>query len=454
MLRFQFILIALVILTQTAKSEIDIQVLVKQSHLKQARLYFYQPSGTVQVDSALQTGQGLFKFTLQPNYKLGVYKFALGKNISFDFIVSDENQISLETVVFAAEDSVKSIVSKENELYFQYQKIKKRTNQQSWFLNSLVDYYSDTSSFRKQLINEVYRLKTLFNSQVQLIAKNNSDLFVSNLIRIESEPVPSPEVSANRRRSTMIEGWWNDVNLKDKRFLNSPSLESKLWKYFEMYFDETVTKEQQDSLLIQAAKRVMSLDVDPTIKGSFRDFLFNSFIETEYNGVTQYLYKTSFNGLSPMILTSETQNSLEIQGKNRVGTKAKDFTLNTLKGTKVKLSKVNAQYKVVVFWSLWCPHCTEMIPELYKTYPRLKSKGIEVIAICIDDELEGWNRHLNEKKYSWINAIEPDNGESKIIKEYAVDGTPKLFLLDKDMIIISKPTNVKQLEATLKEIFK
>ncbi len=442
------------ILTQSAKSQVDIQVLVKQSHLKQAKLLLYQPDGTIQVDSALQSGQGLFKFTLQPNYKLGVYKFALGKNISFDFVVSNEPKISLETVVFAAEDSVKSIISKENELYFHYQKIKKRTNQQFWFLNSLIDYYPDTSSFRKHLLNEIYRLKIQLNGQVQLIAKSNPDLFVSSLIRIESEPIPSPELSAHERRSIMIMGWWKDINLEDKRFLNSPSLESKLWKYFELYFDETVTKELQDSLLIQAAKTIMNLKTDPTIKGSFRDFLFNSFIETEYNGVTKFLYETSFDGLPQMILTPETKNSLDLQSKNDVGTKAKDFTLNILDGAKLRLSKVVAQYKVVVFWSFWCPHCIEMMPELYKTYIQFKSKGIEFIAICIDDELEGWKRHLNEKKYSWINAIEPDNGESRIIKEYAVDGTPKLFLLDKDMIIISKPTNVKQLEAKLKEILK
>lgn len=454
MLRFRFILIVLLLFSQAVKSQVDINILVKQSHVKQAKLFLYIPSGVEQIDSTFQTGQGLFKFTLKPNYRIGVYKFVLGKNISFDFVVSNENKISLETVVFAAEDSVKSIMSKENELYFRYQKIKKRTNQHLWFLNSLVDYYSDSSSFRKQLVKEIYRLKVLYNIQVQLIAKINSDLFVSSLIRIESEPIPSLELSANERRYILMKGWWNEVNLKDIRFLNSPSLELKLWKYLELYFDETASKEQQDSLLIQAAKTVMNLSAEADFRSSFRDFLFNSFIETEYNGVTKYLYETSFDGLPKMILTLETQNSLDIQSKNGIGTKAKDITLNTFEGVKAKLAKVTAEYKVVVFWSFYCPHCTEVIPDLYKTYLQLKSKGVEVVAICIDDELEGWKKHLNEKKYSWINAIEPDNGESKIIRDYAVDGTPKLFLLDKDMTIISKPTNVKQLVAKLKEIIE
>lgn len=454
MLRFRLLVFGLLIFSQAVNSQVDIQILVKQSHLKQAKLYFYQPSETVQVDSALQTGQGLFKFRLPQNYKIGLYKFALGKNISFDFIVSNEAQISLETVVFAAEDSVKSIVSKENELYFQYQKIKKSATQQLWFLNSLVDYYSDTSSFRKQLLTEINRIKNQLNCQTLVIANSNTGLFVSNLIHIESEPIAGPELSVDVRRNTIIKGWWNNVNLYDKRFLNSPSLKSKLWKYFELYFDERVNKEQQDSLLIRAVQAVLNLNADPLMKSWFRDFLFNSFIDTEYDGVTKYLYETSFDGLGKMLLTPEVKNNLEIQGRISIGTKAKDFNLNTLDGAKLKLSKISAPYKAIVFWSLWCPHCTEMIPELYKTFQEYRGNGFDVIAICIDDELEGWKRFVKEKKYGWINAIEPDNGESKIIKEYNVDGTPKLFLVNREMTIISKPTNVKQLEAKLKEIFK
>ena len=195
MLRFRFIVFALLIFAQAVKSQVEIQILVKQSHSKQAKLYLHQKSGTVQVDSALQSTQGLFKFTLPQDYKIGLYKFALGKNISFDFIVSDETQISFETIVFAAEDSVKSIISKENEIYFQYQKIKKRTNQQLWFLNSLVDYYPDTSSFRKYLFAEIYKVRTQVNAMVKGIAINNPNLFASNLMHIESEPIPRPELS-------------------------------------------------------------------------------------------------------------------------------------------------------------------------------------------------------------------------------------------------------------------
>lgn len=454
MLKLRILLIALFITSQSIYSQVDVQILVKQSLSKQAKLFIYQQSGSVLVDSSNQQSQGLFKFSLPASYKQGRYKFLAGKNISFDFIVASEPRISIETVVFAAEDSAKSIISKENEVYFKYQKIKKRLNQQTWFLNSLLDYYHDSTSFRKQLMNERYKVQTELINESKGLAKDNPNLYSSNLILLETKPIAPVWLSTIDGKMILRQSWWEPSTLKDTRFINSPSLESKLWGYFELYFDDNFTKEQQDSAFVSAVKELMSLDANPSIKSYLRNTLFENYAGSDYDAVAKYLSETSFDGISPMSLTPEEKNGLEIQRQNGVGEKAKDFSLKISDGTKLKLSKINAPYKLIVFWSMWCPHCTEMIPELYKTYLKHSSKGFEVVAICIDDELEGWKRYVNEKKQTWINAIEPDNGENKIIKEYNVEGTPMLFLIDKNMTIISRPSNVNQLEAKLKKILK
>ncbi len=453
MLRFRFILFALIIFSQAAKSQVDIQILVKQSHTKLAKLFFHDQSGFM-VDSSVPQSQGLYKFSLPKSYKQGLYRLALGKNISVDFVVASEPKISLETVVFAAEDSLKSIESKENEIFFQYQRIKKRLSQKTWLLNSLIDFYPDSSKFYKHLINEQFLAQVELYNAARNLAISNPNLFSSNFILLEARLTPPIGLESKKRNTFMKQNWWLNCNLNDIRFVNSLALETKVWGFIELFVDMDFDKEQQDSSFIEGARALMNLDAESTVKSYFRSTLLKNYIDSDYDGVARFLLETSFDGLPPINLSAEEIKNYNIQQSNGVGTKVKDFTLNTSEGIKLKLSKVNAPYKVIVFWSLWCPHCTEMIPELYKIYLEYKSHRFEVIAICIDNELEGWKQNVDEKKYSWINAIEPDNGESKIIKEYAVDGTPKLFLLDKDMIIISKPTNVKQLEAKLKIVFR
>ncbi|RPH32811.1 MAG: hypothetical protein EHM93_07740 [Bacteroidales bacterium] len=453
MLKIRFLVFALLIFNQTVKSQVDIQIFVKQSHTKLAKLFFHDQSGFV-VDSSLPSSPGLYKFNLPKSYKQGLYRLTLGKNISVDFIVASEPRISLETVVFAAEDSIKSIESKENEVFFQYQRIKKRLSQKIWLLNSLIDYYPDSSLFYKYLNNEqaVAQIE-LFNA-ARSLALSNPNLFTSNLILLEARPIPSTGLELNGKKLFIKQNWWLNCNLSDIRFVNSLALESKVWGFIELFIDMGYDKEQQDSSFIAGVKTIMNLNAEPAIKSYLRSILFKNYIDSDYDEVTKFIFETSFDGLPSINLSPEEKESYRILQSNSVGSKAKNFTLNTFGEPKIKLSKISVPYKLLVFWSLWCPHCTELLPELYNTYQKFKLKGFEVVNVCIDDEQEGWKRFVYEKRFSWIDAIEPDNGENKIIKEFNVDGTPKLFLLDKDLTIISRPTNVKQLEAKLKQLLK
>ena len=451
MKQFSFIFFTILISTHSLFSQVNIQIKVKQTHTKVAKLYFYQKVDVKLVDSSRQVSPELFKFKLPAGYNQGLYKLALGKNISFDFVIGNEPQISLETVIFAAEDSLQSIVSKENEVYIKYQKFRKRFKQQLYLLNSLTDYYSDSSSFHKPLNTEIEKVNANLYMTAKKLATEYPGLYASNLILLEIKPIPVNILSRNEKQNN-IKYWWSEANLNDSRLLNSPVLEQKLWEYIEQFYDDNFDKEQQDSSFISASRTIMSLKADTAIKSSFRNFLFKNFIETDYDATIKYLYKTSFDGLQPMKLTPEEQNSYSSISDLVVGKKIFDFKVISSDDKNQKLSKISAPYKLVVFWSMYCPHCIELMPQLLKTYHKFKNIGFEVIAISIDEEADVWRMYITDHKYNWINVLEPDNGKSKILPEFNISGTPDLFLIDSKLTIISRPSNVKQLEAKLKKI--
>ncbi|NOU19641.1 MAG: TlpA family protein disulfide reductase [Bacteroidales bacterium] len=444
----------LFLITSNLYSQVSVQIRVKQTNSKKVKLFLYLKSDIKLVDSTTQISPWLFRFTLPAGYTQGIYKLAIGKSINFDFIITDEPQISLETVVFAAEDSLKSLESKENEIFIKYQSIRKKFKQQLWHLNSLIDYYPDSSVFSKILYTEFLKVKTDLYWTSKRLVSENPNLYASHLILLELKPLPVNGLSMIESKKNLIDNWWNEVNLNDARLVNSPELELKLWEFIKLFFDEKFTKEQQDSSFIAASKKVMNLNADTCIKSSFRSILFRNYIETDYDATTRYLFNDSFGGLQPMKLSPEERTRFSILGKNEIGSKVFDFKIKTFDGKDIKLSKVNANYRLIFFWSMWCPHCTQMMPELVKIYRKFKSKGFEIVAICIDDEIDGWQKVIKEKKYKWINALESDNGKSKILSEYNVDGTPVLLLVDNSLKIISRPSNVKQLEAKLNQILK
>ncbi len=454
MLKRNLLLILLLLCAQSIFSQVEVNIRVNQTLSRSAKLYLYTQSGTELIDSTFRQSQGLFKFKLPIGYKQGVYKFALNKNISFDLIVANEPRIEIETVVFAVEDSAKSVVSSENELFFQFQKIKKKHNQKCWFLKSLADFYPDSAAFKTQLQVELANAQHSYNTSIKNLADSNDKLLASSLIRLEIRPQSKVGESGVDRLLKFRKDWWDWTKLTDARLAYSPLLKSKIGGFIDLFIDESLTKEKQDSLFVETAKEIMNLDASVEIKVFFREILMQSYINSDYNAVTKYLYETSFVGLQMLKLSPEDLSSYEIQQKNGVGTKAFDFSLKLLDGTNHKLSKIQSSFKLIIFWSMWCPHCTELMPSLLKTYQKYKSNGLEVIAICIDDEADGWKKFVNEKNLNWINAIEPDNGESKVIKEYNVDGTPKILLIDKNMMVLSRPSTVKQVEAKLKEVIR
>jgi len=451
---FRTLLFITIILPNITLSQVNISIRVKQARTKESKLYLFQNSESILIDSSFQNSKGLFTFKLPLNYKQGVYKFVLGNNISFNFIIGSEPVIDLETVVYAAEDSLRSINSEENAQYIEYLKIKRNLNHRLWLINSLDDCYPDSSSFHKKLSAERLNTQLELTTKAKAIASSNPNLLVASIILLELKPEPKTNLSKNKNTELIKKEWWSNVNLSDDRLINSASLNTKIWNFIDLFANNRFDKEQQDSSYCEAVKIVMNLNASPKLKEYFRNNLVKSFLDTEYGMTTKFLVETSFDKLESLTLSPEEQNTYELQGKNKVGTKTKDFKITTYEGLKIYLSKVQANYKLIVFWSMWCPHCTEMLPELKIVYHNFRDKGFEVVAVCIDEEGDEWKKYIGENRLTWINTIEPDNGKNKIYKDYGVDGTPKFILVDKNQTIISCPTNLKQLEVKLNNLIK
>ena len=61
-----------------------------------------------------------------------------------------------------------------------------------------------------------------------------------------------------------------------------------------------------------------------------------------------------------------------------------DFTLNTLKGTPVRLADLKGKVVMINFWATWCRPCLQELKFVDEYYKQLKDKGVEVLAITTD----------------------------------------------------------------------
>jgi thiol-disulfide isomerase/thioredoxin len=135
--------------------------------------------------------------------------------------------------------------------------------------------------------------------------------------------------------------------------------------------------------------------------------------------------------------------------------KAPNFSLKTMDGKVIELSKLKGKPVIVNFWATWCPPCRAEIPDFIKVYDSYKSKGLVIVGIALDNE--GWDvvkPFVDRIKINYPVVL----GNSDITQLYGgIDGIPTTFFIDKKGYIADQQVGLltkNALEQKLKSILK
>ena len=107
---------------------------------------------------------------------------------------------------------------------------------------------------------------------------------------------------------------------------------------------------------------------------------------------------------------------------------APDFTLRTLDGREILLSKLRGKVVVLDFWATWCGPCKESIPTLVQIYRTYHQKDLEIIGMNVDrGDVSSVLRFVKLMDIPYPVIITPD----EVQRKYGVTGLPTIILLDK-----------------------
>jgi peroxiredoxin len=113
------------------------------------------------------------------------------------------------------------------------------------------------------------------------------------------------------------------------------------------------------------------------------------------------------------------------------------FSLERPDGSRVGTDELRGRYALLDFWATWCPPCVLEIPEVNAVYERFRDRGLEVLAISVDDlppsELRTW---LRENGVSYPVAL----GSEELARQYGAFGFPFHVLLSPDGAILERLT--------------
>lgn len=135
-----------------------------------------------------------------------------------------------------------------------------------------------------------------------------------------------------------------------------------------------------------------------------------------------------------------------------VNKKYTDFELLDTKGNKRKISDYvgKSQYLLIDFWASWCGPCIADMPYLKTTYLKYKDKGLNVLAISLDDGKNQWLKAIKRIDVPWDHLCDFKGLDSDLTNTYHIKGIPNAILLDKNGIIQGVNLRGESLDGFLK----
>ncbi len=111
----------------------------------------------------------------------------------------------------------------------------------------------------------------------------------------------------------------------------------------------------------------------------------------------------------------------------------------------------NNRYLLLDFWASWCEPCLREVPNLKALYEKYHSRGLDLIGLSVDRNVQNWKETLDEMDEPWCNYIDIDK---QAILEYQVQYIPSIFIMDANGKIISEKLRGKDLSDFIEKLFE
>ena len=260
--------------------------------------------------------------------------------------------------------------------------------------------------------------------------------------------------TVSQRADYMVKHYWDRFDFTDTTYVSQIDVAEQAWVDYCDLLEHVPLSDAQTAIketIGRAGKNKKMLDF-------FAELADKYLYDPNSPMRNEELYIPVLEALtaSPMLNETEKirpQARLELAQKNRLGTKALNFTYTLDSGAKGTLYQFPAEYTLLFINNPGCHACSEMIEGL-KSSPVINGfiadKKLKVLSLYPDEELDEWKKHRSDIAKEWTNGYDKE----LVIKNknlYDLRAIPTLYLLDKNKIVLLKDATLQKVEQYLAE---
>ena len=102
--------------------------------------------------------------------------------------------------------------------------------------------------------------------------------------------------------------------------------------------------------------------------------------------------------------------------------------LNLINGDTITYAQLRGQVLVTYFWASWCPFCAEQSPEIDKLFTNFQSKGLYVLGVSVDKDIQAAKTYLQRHNYRFPSTWLDPRGKTELQKP---PGIPLVMVYNK-----------------------
>jgi len=262
-----------------------------------------------------------------------------------------------------------------------------------------------------------------------------------------------PDLNQKNKSRFFVEQYFQYFDFTDTLLVGTPAFYNRLERFFETKEIQTLLKgnvSKEIDLMIQ--QLFWLSEVNKYAQECLVNFLMLTYPEAKFPNLYASVVKTyKLANSCEYVLASKSMRARTENDKNfSIGSKAPDFILPNCMSINIEsLSKVNSDMTLLISWSAHCDGSVYLLDKIQNLYQTYHEKGLEVVAISIDNNIRSWENFVEDRAFTWVNACDKAGLKGEFADIYNITSTPNMFLISTDLKLISKPITFYELKGAV-----